>query len=107
METNIKSPTNTAAMTAKGSAAVTKKPDAKQSIMSIMNNVLDGDGYRKRFNDLLGERTPQFVSSIVSMVNASDKLKEAFISAPETVVQSALKAATYDLPIDPSLGFGA
>lgn len=106
MEAKIKTPTNTAAMVEKASAApVAKKPDAKQSIMSIMNNVLDGDGYRKRFNDLLGERTPQFVSSIVSMVNASDKLKEAFISAPETVVQSALKAATYDLPIDPTLGF--
>ena len=106
MESKIKSPTNTTAMTEKAAAApMVKKDEPKKTIMSIMNTVLDGEGYRKRFEDLLGERTPQFVSSIVSMVNGSDKLKEAFISAPETVVQSALKAATYDLPIDPTFGF--
>lgn len=101
----IKTPTNTTAMTEKAAAAASKNEGPKQTIMSIMNTVLDGEGYRRRFEELLGERTPQFVSSIVSMVNGSDKLKQAFISAPETVVQSALKAATYDLPIDPTFGF--
>lgn len=104
MESKIKTPTNTAAMTAQAAAPM-QKSSAKASIMNIMNTVLDSEGYRKRFEDLLGERTPQFVSSIVSMVNGSDQLKRAFCDAPETVVQSALKAATYDLPIDSSLGF--
>jgi recombination protein RecT len=105
MESKIKTPTNTAAMTAQAAAPVARTPSARASIKNIMDQVLDGEGYRKRFTELLGERTPQFVSSIVSMVNGSDKLKQAFIAAPETVIQSALKAATYDLPIDPTLGF--
>ena len=45
-------------------------PLAKQqkSVNAMMNSILDGEGMRKRFNDLLGERTPQFLSSVVSLV---------------------------------------
>lgn len=78
---------------------------AKQSITAMMNSILDSEGYRKRFDDLLGERAAQFVSSIVSLVNATPQLQKAFYEAPVTVVQAALKAATYDLPIDPALGY--
>lgn len=77
----------------------------KQSIQVMLNSLLDSDGYRKRFDELLGSRAPQFVSSIVSMVNADKNLQQAFMNAPVTVVQSALKAATFDLPIDPTLGY--
>lgn len=85
----------------------TQAPLAKQqqSVNTIMNTILDGEGMRKRFNELLGERTPQFLSSIVSMVNADVNLQKAFYEAPMTVIQSALKAATFDLPIEPSLGY--
>lgn len=88
-------------------ATKNNKPAEKQrqSVNTIMNTILDGEGMRKRFNDLLGERTPQFLSSIVSMVNADAALQKAFYEAPMTVIQSALKAATFDLPIDPSLGY--
>lgn len=88
-----------------GAAPAAPTDPAKTSIMGIMNGILDSEGYRKRFDELLGTRTPQFVSSIVSMVNGTPALKEAFLKAPATVVQAALKAATYDLPIDPGLGF--
>jgi len=91
---------------AQTSAAPAANTDpAKASIMGIMSGILDSEGYRKRFDELLGARTPQFVSSIVSMVNGSEGLKKAFLDAPATVVQAALKAATYDLPVDPGLGF--
>ena len=78
---------------------------AKRSINVMLNTLLDSEGYRKRFNDLLGERSAQFVSSIVSMVNADHNLQRAFYEAPQTVVQAALKAATFNLPIDPGLGY--
>lgn len=77
----------------------------KKSVNALMNSILDGEGMRKRFNDLLGERTPQFLSSVVSLVNADVNLQKAFYEAPLTVIQSALKAATFDLPIEPSLGY--
>ena len=87
-------------------AAEAKNTIQKQpSINTLMNSILDGEGMRKRFNDLLGERAPQFLSSIVTLVNSDNNLQKAFYEAPMTVIQSALKAATFDLPIEPSLGF--
>lgn len=83
------------------------KPEKKQQqgINAMMNSILDGEGMRRRFEELLGKRTPQFLSSIVSLVNASVDLQQAFHEAPMTIIQSALKAATFDLPIEPSLGY--
>lgn len=79
--------------------------DGKQTVNQLMSAVLDGEKMRARFNELLGKRAPQFVSSLVSLVNADAKLKEAFYAAPMSVIQSALKAATFDLPIDQNLGY--
>lgn len=78
---------------------------AAQSVTGMVNSILDRDGMRRRFDELLGKRAPQFISSIVSMVNADKNLQEAFYSSPMTVIQSALKAAMFDLPIDQSLGY--
>ena len=92
------------AVKAREAAAVQQNP-AGASISVMVNSLLDREGYRRRFDELLGKRAPQFVSSIVSMVNADKNLQEAFRNAPLTVIQSALKAATYDLPIDTALGY--
>lgn len=78
---------------------------ATQSVNQMMNSILDGEKLRGRFNDLLGKRAPQFVSSLVSMVNADQNLQKAFFESPMSVIQSALKAAAFDLPIDQSLGY--
>lgn len=78
---------------------------SKTSLTASVNAILDSDGYRKRFDELLGKRSPQFVSSVISLINATPQLQEAFRANPVTVIQSALKAATYDLPIDASLGY--
>lgn len=78
---------------------------AKKSVSTMLNTLLDSEGYRKRFDELLGKRAPQFISSIISTVNADSKLQQAFLNAPVTVIQAALKAATFDLPIDTTLGY--
>ena len=77
----------------------------KQTVNQLMNAMLDGEAMRGRFNELLGKRAPQFISSPVSLVNADTNLQQAFYEAPMTVIQSALKAATFDLPIDQNLGY--
>ena len=85
-------------------AAAAESP-AKKSISVLMNGLLDSEGMRKRFNEVLGKRAPQFISALISLVNADEKLQEVFRDAPMTIIQSALKAATYDMPIDPALGY--
>ena len=78
---------------------------AKKSINQKMSSFLDGEGLRKRFDELLGARAPQFISSVVALVNSDPNMQQAFMESPMTVIQSALKAATFDLPIDQNLGY--
>lgn len=77
----------------------------KKSVAMMMGELLDSQGIKKRINELLGKRAPQFVGSLVSMVNADANLQQAFHDAPMTIIQAGLRAATYDLPIDPGLGY--
>lgn len=77
----------------------------QQTVNQLMNTILDGEKLRGRFDQLLGKRAPQFISSLVTLINADVNIQQAFYEAPMTVVQSALKAATFDLPIDQNLGY--
>lgn len=77
----------------------------QKSVNAVLSSVLDGEKMRRRFDELLGKRTPQFLSSLTTLINADTNLQQALYEAPLTVVQAALKAATFDLPIEPSLGY--
>ena len=77
----------------------------KQTVNQVMNAMLDGEKMRSRFDELLGKRAPQFISSVVSIVNADKSMQQAFYESPMSVIQSALKAATFDLPVDQNLGY--
>lgn len=96
---------NTGAIQRAAASKAMTQPEKKQGINQIMTSILDGENMRKRFDDLLGKRAPQFISSVVSLVNADINLQKAMYEAPMTVIQSALKAATFDLPIDGNLGY--
>jgi recombination protein RecT len=87
------------------SQANNRQVEAKKSVNQIMNAMLDGENLRNRFNDLLGKRTPQFISSIVSLVNSDKNMQQAFYESPMTVIQAGLKAASFDLPVDQNLGY--
>lgn len=77
----------------------------KQTVNQLMSAILDGEKMRGRFDELLGKRAPQFISSVVSLVNADTNMQAAFYQSPMSVIQAALKAATFDLPIDQNLGY--
>ncbi len=89
----------------KATQAMEQKAPQQMGVNAMLNHIIDGEGLRKRFDELLGQRTPVFLSSLVSLINADANLQKAFREAPMTVVQAALKAAIFDLPIDPSLGY--
>lgn len=67
-----------------------------------VKSLLNADNYKSRFKEVLGSRAPQFMSSLISAVNSNAGLKEC---DPNTVIQSALKAAILDLPIEDNFGF--
>ena len=78
---------------------------AAMNVGGILNAVLDGEGMRKRFDQLLGKRSAQFISSVISVCNENKDLQACVREDPMSVITAALKAAMYDLPIDPALGF--
>lgn len=60
------------------------------------------DDVKAKFNELMGQRSAQFITSVLSIVNNNNYLKNA---TPESVFSAALMAATLDLPVNPNLGF--
>ena len=69
---------------------------------SSIKMVLSNESIQNRIKEVLGARAPQFCSSIVSLVNASDALSEA---EPNSVVAACMTAALLNLPINKDLGF--
>jgi len=57
---------------------------------------------KSKFTELLGTRTNQFMTSLLSIVNNNSYLKNA---SPESIYTSAMMAAALDLPINPNLSF--
>jgi recombination protein RecT len=55
-----------------------------------------------RFKEVLGNRAPKFVSSIISAVNMTPALRKC---DPDSVISAAMIAASIDIPINQSLGF--
>lgn len=72
---------------------------APQTVSEITRN----PAVVKRFSDILGKKSAGFVSSLVSL----SKTKALAVAEPNSVVASALVAASLDLPIVPTLGFAA
>jgi recombination protein RecT len=59
------------------------------------------DDVKARFQEILGKRSTQFMTSVLQIVNSNDLLKNA---DPITVYNAALLAATLDLPVNNNLG---
>ena len=76
---------------------------AKNNIIQL-KGMLNAESTRKRFFEILGNKSAGFISSIINVVNGNPALQEA---NPNTILMSAAIAATLDLPINPNLGFAA
>lgn len=60
------------------------------------------DNVKKKFEELLGKRAPQFITSILQITSQNKLLQNA---TPESVYNAAMMAATLNLPINQNLGF--
>ena len=74
----------------------------KNSTLSMVKSLLTNEELKKRFNDILGKKSGQFLGSITSLVSSSTAFNDC---DPNSIISAALIAATLDLPINPSLGF--
>lgn len=72
------------------------------AIANSVKGLMDSPAVKKRFEEVLCERAPQYMSSIVNLVNSDTNLKKC---EPMSVVASCMVAATMNLPIDKNLGY--
>lgn len=74
------------------------------TVLGQVKGFLSQDSVKKRFNEVLGAKAPQFMASITNTIESNTQLKKCDASS---IMSAAFVAATYDLPIDPNLGFSA
>ena len=55
-----------------------------------------------RIETLLGNRTSEFTTSLMSLVNSNPVLQDC---PPESIIKAAITSASMNLPINPNLGF--
>lgn len=67
-----------------------------QQLVTLLKN----PSYSDRFKEVLKDRAPQFISSILQAARSLDPECD-----PKSIISSAMQAAIVDLPIDKNLGF--
>jgi recombination protein RecT len=67
-----------------------------------ISQALNSTDAKTKFQELLGKRSTQFITSVLSVVNNNALLKNA---SWQSIYQAAITAATLDLPINQNLGF--
>lgn len=67
-----------------------------------LKGLLDTPKIAKRFEEVLGKRAPQYMSSILNLYNGDTYLQKC---DPTSVLASSMVAATMDLPVDKNLGY--
>lgn len=78
--------------------------NSTSSTLPQLKGMLGAESVKKRFQEILGKKAPGFISSVLSCVNSNNLLQTA---EPQSVLNSAVIAATLDLPVNPNLGFAA
>lgn len=79
-----------------------QKTQASAPATNNIKGIMEKDSIKKRFEEILGEKAPGFISSVINVVNGSTMLSKA---DPNSIIMSAAVAASLDLPINPNLGF--
>lgn len=67
-----------------------------------IKQLMSADSVKKRFEETLGKKAPQFMASVINLVNSDTNLQKC---DQMSVVSSAMVAAALDLPIDKNLGY--
>ena len=74
------------------------------SVLGQLKDMMNQDRIKEKFKEVLGKKAPQFMASVTNAVSGSAQLKKCPASS---IIGAAFVAATFDLPIDPNLGFSA
>ncbi|KHD86349.1 phage RecT family recombinase [Heyndrickxia ginsengihumi] len=81
-----------------------KQESTKQvSAQSLgLKSLLNTPTVKKKFEQVLEKKAPQFMSSLLNLYSGDPNIREA---EPMSIISSAMVAASLDLPIDKNLGY--
>jgi recombination protein RecT len=82
-------------------AAKNSSNQVQASSLSL-KDLLGTPTMKKKFEELMNDRAPQYITSIINLYNSEAALQKC---EPMSVVSSAMVAATLDLPVDKNLGY--
>ena len=77
---------------------------ASTTALATVKNLVNQDAIQKRLSDMLGKNAGSFGNSIVNLVSGTPALQKC---DPASIMSSAMRAASVNLAIDPSLGYAA
>lgn len=69
-----------------------------------LKTALNAPSVKAKFEEMLGKRAPQFMTSITSVVGNNALLQKADVNS---IIMGAATAASMDLPLNPNLGYAA
>nr|WP_269082178.1 recombinase RecT [Lactobacillus selangorensis] len=76
---------------------------SKQQIANTpVKRLVESPTIQNKFNEVLGKRAPQFIQSLLNVVNGNQQLQKV---DQGTVIASAMVAASLNLPVDQNLGY--
>lgn len=79
-----------------------RKNGKVSSPVSGVKALLNSPTMKKRFEEIMDKRAPQYMSSILNLVNSDQNLQKC---DPMSVISACMVAATLDLPVDKNLGY--
>lgn len=72
--------------------------------LPALKNALNAPSVKQKFEDMLGKRAPQFMTSITSVVQNNSLLQKADVNS---IIMGSAIAASMDLPLNANLGYAA
>lgn len=72
--------------------------------LPALKNALNAPSVKQKFEDMLGKRAPQFMTSITSVVQNNSLLQKANVNS---IIMGSAIAASMDLPLNANLGYAA
>lgn len=72
--------------------------------LPALKNALNAPSVKAKFEEMLGKRSSQFMTSITSVVSNNALLQKADVNS---IIMGAAVAASMDLPLHPALGYAA
>ena len=76
----------------------------EHSTNKSLKDLLNSEYVKNRFLEVMGEKAPAFLASVLNAIQKNPELAKC---DQQSVLSSAMVAATLDLPVDSNLGFSA